>query len=137
MKKVLSLLLLLASCHALFGQDSDSARESADRLVHKYGLDAEQAEKVYAIQVRKQKNLSEIEALATNDPTLYRAKLASIQQGTQASIGRLLRGPEQRKLYRQTQAEQRLLRAEKRQELEARGASAAELDTALLGIYIE
>lgn len=137
MNKILSLLLLLASCHALFGQDTDPARESADRLAHKYGLDAEDAIKVYAIQVRKQKNLSEVEALAASDPALYRAKLASIQQGTQASIERLLRSPEQRKLYRQTQAEQRLQRAKKRQELEARGATAAEVDAALLGIYLE
>ncbi len=138
MKKIFSLLLLLAALQMSYGQNADPARAAADQLIRKYNLStAKQAEKAYAIQVRKQKNLSEIEALATSDPALYHAKLAGIQQGTQASIGRLLSTNVQRELYRKTQSEQRLLRAEKRRILEAQGVPTAAIESAVLDIYLE
>lgn len=137
MRTLFSLLFLLTALQITTGQTYDPARTAADQLIRKYGLDTKQAEKAYDIQVRKQKNLAGIEALASGDPALYRAKKASIQQGTQASIARLLTTKTQRELYRQTLSEQRKLRAEKRQVMEAKGEPAAAIEAALLDIYLE
>jgi len=137
MRKLLSLLFVLMALQITFGQTSDPAREAADQLIRKYGLDAKQAEKAYTIQVRKLKNLSEIEGFAAGDAALYCAKKASIQQGTQASIGRLLTTKTQRELYRETLSEQRKLRAEKRLVMEAAGETTTAIEAALLDIYLE
>lgn len=137
MRTLFSLLFVLTVQHMSFAQSSDPAREAADRLILKYNLDAQQAEKAYAIQARKLKNLAEIEAFASSAPPLYHAKKTSIQQGTQASIGRLLTTKSQRALYRKTLSEQRKLRAEKRLDMEAKGEPEAKIEAALLDIYIE
>lgn len=116
---------------------TDPAREAAERLVVKYGLNAEQAQKMYAIQSRKLRNLAEIEPFKTDNPALYRAKLESVQRGTQASIRRMLTGPAQLELFQKTQGEQRKLRQAKRQELRAQGASNEAIETAVQAIYME
>lgn len=137
MRTLFSLLFVLTVQHIAFAQSSDPAREAADRLILKYNLDTQQAEKAYAIQVRKLKNMAEIEAFASSAPALFRAKKTSIQQGTQASIGRLLTTKSQRALYRQTLSEQRKLRAEKRLAMEAKGEPEATIEAAMLDIYME
>lgn len=137
MRTLFSLLFVLTVQHIAFAQSSDPAREAADRLILKYNLDTQQAEKAYAIQVRKLKNMAEIEAFASSAPALFRAKKTSIQQGTQASIGRLLTTKSQRALYRQTLSEQRKLRAEKRLAMAATGEPEATIEAAMLDIYME
>lgn len=137
MRTILSLAFLLAALASIHAQTADVAHEAANQLIQKYGLDTEQASKAHAILERKQRNLTEIEALKTSDPTRYHAKLESIQQGTQASLRRLLTTPEQRALFQQTLSEQRRLRAEKRMELEAKGMSQPEIEEAVLAIYLE
>jgi hypothetical protein len=137
MSKFLSLFFLLTALSFAYTQTAAPAREAADRLIQKYGLDTDQADKIYTIQVRKQRNLAEIETLKTTDPVLFHAKLESIQQGTQAGIRRLLTTKKQRDLFQQTQSEQRRLRGEKRREMEEKGAAAADTKAAILDIYLE
>jgi len=137
MKKIFALFFLLALLPAAYSQTADPAREAAEQLVRKYALDSKQADKAHTIQVRKQRNLAEIEALKTSDPVLYHAKMESIQKGTHASIRRMLTTPTQRELFQQTQSEQRRLRAEKRLAMEAQGASDLVIEAAVLAIYIE
>lgn len=115
----------------------DSAREAANLLAAKYHLTTEQTEQMYGIQARKQRNLAAIQAIQTDNPTLYRVKLRSIQDGTQASIGRMLNTPEQRQAFEQTQAEQRRLRSQKIEALSAEGASQEAIQDATLAIYLE
>jgi hypothetical protein len=115
----------------------DSVREAAARLVEKYSLDADQAIEALTIQVRKQRNLAEIAPLKQSNSPQYFNKLKSVQRGTQASIRRLLKTPEQRDLFQKTQVEQRYLRAEKQQALQAEGLSALAIEEAVLAIYFE
>lgn len=137
MRTILSLAFLLAAWASIQAQTADAAREAANQLIQKYGLDTEQAAEARTIQERKQRNLAEIEPLKTSDPVRYRAKLESIQQGTHASLRRLLTTPEQRAIFQQTLSEQRRLRAEKRLALEAQGKSQPEVEEAVLEIYLE
>lgn len=113
------------------------AREHTERLREKYALDAGQVNKMYLIQERKQRNLAEIEPFKTANPTLYRSKLNSIQQGTKASIRRMLNMAAQQQIYQQTKVEQRRQRSAKQQELTAQGAAKETIEAAVLAIYIE
>jgi len=113
------------------------AREHTERLREKYALDAGQVNKMYLIQERKQRNLAEIEPFKTANPTLYRSKLNSIQQGTKASIRRMLNTAAQQQIYQQTKVEQRRQRSAKQQELTAQGAAKETIEAAVLAIYIE
>lgn len=116
---------------------NDPAWEAARPLETKYGLNAEQTKKMRTIQARKQRNLAEIEVYKTGNPALYRAKLESIQKGTQNSIRRILNTKEQQTIFQKTMAEQRRLRQAKREELLAQGASKEVVDAAVLDIYLE
>ncbi len=118
-------------------ETTDPAREAAARLTEKYSLDTDQTAEVYAIQLRKQRNLAEILPLKTQNRPVYLNKLSSIQRGTQAGIRRLLKTDAQRDLFQQSMADQRRLRAEKQRELQAQGASALAIEAAILEIYFE
>lgn len=115
----------------------DPAREATGPLVSKYGLNMEQTQKMQSIQARKLRNLADIETYKTSNAALYRAKLESIQKGTQNSIRRMLNTKEQQTIFQKTMAEQRKLRQAKREELSAQGASKDVIDAAVLGIYLE
>ncbi|MBK8554475.1 MAG: hypothetical protein IPL65_01315 [Lewinellaceae bacterium] len=118
-------------------QQADPAREATDALVAKYDLNNTQAKQIFTIQQRKLRNLGDIASLETENPALYASKLRSIQKGTLASIRRILRTEAQVSKYQQTQMEIRVQQAEKRKEMTQNGASAAEIDAALLLIYGE
>ncbi|MBL7774816.1 MAG: hypothetical protein JNK89_02375 [Saprospiraceae bacterium] len=118
-------------------QSADTARAIARQLTSKYALDGAQATKVYNIQRLKMKKMAQIAPLQTSDPKLYYYKLDAIQKSTQASIRRLLTTTEQRQMFLATQVQQRKLRAEKQRELQARGASAIEIEAAVTTIYLE
>lgn len=138
--------LLFFTVSGVFSQDATpptgnphdaQAQAATELLTTKYTLTPDQAKQMYTIQLRKQRNLSEIESLKTSDPAKYNAKIASIQNGTTGSIKRLLKNKDQQKLFQQTQAEVRKLKAQKRKELVSKGASKAEIDAALNLIYVE
>ena len=113
------------------------AREATEKLAAKYTLNADQSKQVYAIQQRKQRNLSEIASLQTSDRSRYLAKLESLQKGTLASLRRTLQSKEQLELYQKTQADIRTKRAEKRKELLLAKAAKDDIQAALLEIYEE
>lgn len=118
-------------------ENADPAWEAARPLETKYGLNSDQTKKMRTIQARKLRNLAEIEVYKTGNPALYRAKLESIQKGTQNSIRRMLNTKEQQTIFQKTMAEQRRLRQAKREELSAQGASKEVVDAAVLDIYLE
>ena len=143
MKQIFAALFLLLCLPASQAQTtaaapgSDPAREATTRLTGKYQLDEQQQKLVYTIQTRKLRNLAAIESLKTSDPDRYLAKLESVQKGTQASIQRLLKTPEQVQAYNQTLAEQRRQRSARLEEMKAAGASKTAIAEALAGIYLE
>ncbi|MEZ4918573.1 MAG: hypothetical protein R2792_05650 [Saprospiraceae bacterium] len=148
MKYLFSLALVFSLASVSFAQNLKSAaptvqaenteaREATEALVQKYSLSARQAQTMYRIQERKLRNLAEIAEYETSNPELYRSKLSSVQQGTLASIRRLLDSDEQRRIYQQTQLEVRNKRNEKRKELMLEGADADAIDMALLLLYAE
>ncbi len=112
-------------------------RKTTEALTEKYQLSPDQAKQMYSIQVRKKKNLAQIEALQNSDPALYRAKVQNVQKGTLASIRRILQTKEQVDLYQKTQSEMRTLRAKRQKELAATNVSKDVVETALLAIYAE
>lgn len=113
------------------------ARETTDKLVAKYTLNADQAKEMYIIQQRKQRNLGEIASLESSNRSLYLSKLESLQKGTLSSIRRVLRTKEQVDLYDKTQADVRTQRSVKRKELTAKNLSKDDMQAALLEIYAE
>ena len=147
MKQILLLfsLLLAISFHAgsqavtppVISTDDAAARTVTVQLTTKYSLTADQAKQMYTIQVRKQRNFSEIESLKATDPAKYQAKIASIQKGTLGSIKRLLNNKEQLQLFQKTQAEVRNQKAMKRKELQLKGMQKPEIEVELLNIYAE
>lgn len=114
-----------------------AARKATELLVTKYHLNADQAKQMYQIQFRKQRNSAEIMPIKAENPTLYRAKVQSLQKGTLASIRRIMQNKEQTDLYQQTQIAVRSLKADKQKEMLALKASKEAIETALLDIYSE
>lgn len=112
-------------------------REATDKLVQKYTLNADQAKQMYTIQARKQRNLQAIEVLKTSNPALYQGKLKNVQQGTLASIRRILRTKEQMKLYQKTQTQVRIQQAEKRKQMMLQNAAKSEIENAVIAVYAE
>ncbi|MBN8683335.1 MAG: hypothetical protein J0L99_11845 [Chitinophagales bacterium] len=113
------------------------ARAATDALVEKYKLNADQAKQMYQIQKRKLRNLAEIQALKSQNPALWRSKMASVQEGTLSSIRRILRSKEQVTLFQQTQSDVRRLKSAKTNELGKQKATQEAIDNALLDIYAE
>lgn len=149
MKQILfSLLLLLNGGFAISAQNLETTapahsandteiRKATEALTAKYSLSADQAKQMYSIQLRKQKNMTQIAALENSDPALYRAKVQNVQKGTLASIRRILNTKEQVDLYQKTQGDIRVLRNQKQKELVKAKASKEAIETALLAIYAE
>ena len=91
-------------------------RKATEVLTAKYTLNADQAKQMYTIQLRKAKNVAQITSFQNSDPALYRAKMQNVQNGTLASIRRILNTKAQVDLYQKTQAELRNQRAQKREQ---------------------
>lgn len=150
-KALFSLLFSLLSAFTLQAQQlettaptqSEAPKEDAairattEALTQKYQLNADQAKQMYTIQVRKEKNMAQIAAFKDTEPALYRAKTSNIQKSTLSNIRRILHTKEQVELYQKTQHEVRILQNQKRKELAAKKADKNEVETALLGIYVE
>lgn len=115
----------------------NAARAATESLTAKYSLNADQAKQMYTVQLRKIKNLEEIQSLKNSDAKAYYAKLDNVQRGTLGSIRRILKTPQQVELYQKTQAEVRQLKAQKRKEMTLAGAQSAEIENALIDLYQE
>lgn len=136
------LFFALLATQTLFSQimtpaDDAAMRNTAGLLTEKYHLSADQAKQVYQIQQRKNRNLAEIASLQQSNQSLYQAKIRSIQEGSLANIRRVLNSKEQVDIFQKTQAEVRNLRAAKRKEMTASGASKEAVEAAVLAIYAE
>jgi hypothetical protein len=112
-------------------------RKATDALTAKYSLNADQAKQMYTVQLRKAKNLAQIESLKNTDPTLYYAKVQNVQKSTLSGIRRILNNKEQVDLYQKTQSEIRVARNKMQKEMTAKKASQQEINVALTGIYAE
>jgi hypothetical protein len=150
MKQLFALALFLITSVAVSAQkveakppSSPSAstdpvvRETTDKLVTKYTLNADQAKEMYTVQQRKQRNLGEIASLQTSNRSLYLSKIESLQKGTLSSIRRILRTKEQVDLYDKTQTDVRTQRSAKRKELTSKNLSKEDMQAAMLEIYQE
>ncbi len=116
--------------------DAD-VRKATEALVTKYSLNADQAKQMYQIQQRKNRNIADIAPFQTSDMALYQTKYLNVQNGTLASIRRILNTKEQVVLYQKTQSDIRRLRNAKRKEMTAQKASKEAIDSAVLAIYAE
>lgn len=133
MKTILICVIALMGTVCVSAQsaaDKEAARKATEELTVTYSLSEEQAPKMYVIQERRFRNLSEIESLKTTDESLYFQKLKSIRLGTEASIERML-SPEQRAILQREKVERRKLAGNRIIELEQSGASKAEIQRAL------
>lgn len=133
MKTILICVIALMGTVCVSAQsaaDKEAARKATEELTATYNLSEEQAPKMYVIQERRFRNLSEIESLKTTDEALYFQKLKSIRLGAEASIERMLT-PEQLPILQREKAERRKLAGKRIIELEQSGASKADIQRAL------
>lgn len=143
MKQVLMLFFSLLAFFPAYSQQqlpaaaAEAAQQDAKQLIAKYELNEQQAAEMLKIQQRKQRTLLELDTFKTADPALYRAKLASLQNGTLASIRRVLTTETQVSLYQKTRTELRTQRAEKRKEMMLAGATPEAVEDAVLTVYFE
>jgi len=128
--------LSVCSAFAQSASEQQLARKATEELTAVYGLSEAQVQKMYVIQERRFRNMSEIESLKTTDEALYREKLKSIRIITEASIGNLLT-PEQKPILDRERAERRRNEAEKIKELHKSGASKDAIHQALLEMETE
>ncbi|HAD13925.1 MAG TPA: hypothetical protein DCF33_15985 [Saprospirales bacterium] len=119
------------------GANNLEVRKATDALAEKYSLTADQAKQMYTVQLRKAKNLAQIESLKTSDPVLYETKVENVQKSTLSGIRRILNSEEQVALFQKTQTEIRAARSKKQKELVAKKATQQEINTALISIYAE
>ncbi len=117
--------------------DEAAARAATEKLTAKYQLTPDQQKTMLEIQMRKQRNLAQLEPIKASQPDVYRSKMQGIQKGTLNSIDRLLTTEEQRKLFNNTKVDTRTRQAEKRKELTMQGASKEAIEDAMLEIYAE
>jgi hypothetical protein len=144
MKPLLSIaVFLLAFVAQVVAQTNTSSKLEVDarllteQLTAKYGLNGQQSDKMFKIQVRKLKNTQDVEALKATDMAKYHKKRKSLQRGTLGSIQLVLNSEEQRATFQKTQAEVRQLKAAKRKELAKSGKSKQDIENDLLDIYQE
>ncbi len=138
MKKILFPLFLFCLSFQLSAQkelamDNTKARTMTEKLTALYELDADQVEKMYQIQMRKQTQLTEIQPLETSDAKTYLTKLKAIQNGNEGSIKMLLK-PEQLKAYQFNYMRMRKERSDKATALKNQGMSADEIEKAIWSI---
>ena len=127
----------VAPAATAMGVNDSEVRKATDALVVKYSLTADQAKQMYTVQMRKAKNLAQIESLKNTDPALYYAKVQNVQKSTLSGIRRILNNKEQVAIYQKTQSEIRVARNKTQKELTAKNASSLDINAALTSIYAE
>lgn len=133
MKNLLFLGFFLFLASGVFAQakmDKSAIDQATAELVSLYQLNDKQAVTMKTIQERKAKNLSEIASLEQANPEIYKKKWLAVQEGTEASIRRLLT-KEQTKIYNAKRVEQRKKEAALIKEMKNSGASKAEIQQAI------
>lgn len=133
MKNLLFLGFFLFLASGVFAQakmDKSAIDQATAELVSLYQLNDKQAVTMKTIQERKAKNLGEIASLEQSNPEIYKKKWLAVQEGTEASIRRLLT-KEQTKIYNAKRVEQRKKEAALIKEMKNSGASKAEIQQAI------
>lgn len=133
MKNLLFLGIFLFLASGVFAQakmDKSAIDQATAELVSLYQLNDKQAVTMKTIQERKAKNLGEIASLEQSNPEIYKKKWLAVQEGTEASIRRLLT-KEQTKIYNAKRVEQRKKEAALIKEMKNNGASKAEIQQAI------
>lgn len=133
MKKLIFSLSFLMLGLVAFAQNNNSAQAKTDELSQFYQLDDAQKAQMLEIQQRRDRNMSEIAVIKDSDKRVYRHKCRAIQQSTDASIRRILK-EDQMEQYNQRRIEWRKKRAAKVSELKESGATAEEIEDALLEV---
>lgn len=110
--------------------DNAAIDQATAELVSLYQLNEKQTITMKTIQERKARNLGEIAVLEQSNPTLYKKKWLAVQEGTEASIRRLLT-EEQTKIYHAKKIEQRKKEAALIKEMRNNGASKDEIQQAI------
>ncbi len=134
MKKSLffSIALLFGSLSSQ-AQNTDVARADVAKMTTRYELDAAQITEMERIQQRKQRNLTQIESIKTQNAYLYLRKKQSIYDGTTASVKRLL-NDKQLPEFQKNQIALRAARATKLVEAKEKKWSKLQIQTALLEV---
>jgi predicted component of type VI protein secretion system len=137
----LLMFCILTGLTGVIGQNTQAgdqeARTATDKLVAKYKLNPDQAKAMYTVEVRKFRNRSEIAALKTSNPSLYRRKEQNVQSGTLTSIRHILNTKDQVNLFEKTKRDLRAAKVEKRKELTVKGASKDAIEDAMLDMFAE
>lgn len=137
MKYVLLIILTASISVSSFSQEANPYREDAKKvttnLAKRYDLDKNQEAKMLKIQERKLNNMADIQVYRNNDQMMYYRKKKSIQNGTDASIMRLL-NKQQLEIYKKDKADLRTRRANQSKLLREQGISGFELEKALIDI---
>jgi hypothetical protein len=130
---------LLFSICLMFGsfvsqaQNADAVRAEVTKMTTRYTLDADQIVEMERIQQRKQRNLTQIEVIKTQNPYLYTRKKQSIYDGTTASTKRLLKD-KQLSEFQKNQIALRAARATKLIEAKEKKWSKLQIQAALLEV---
>jgi hypothetical protein len=134
MKKVLIFFVLsLLSSFFSQAQNTDIVRAAVEKMTARYQLDPTQVVEMERIQQRKQRNLTQLEVVKTQNPYLYISKKQSIYNGTTASTKRLLRD-NQLNEFQRIQIDLRAARGKKVIEAKEKNWSKLETQTKLLEV---
>ncbi len=120
---------------ALQAQEGRAAEATA-ALVPVYHLNAKQQAEMQKIQERKYRNLSEVEPLREEDPSLYLQKVKALQFAHEKSIERML-DDTQIQVHRQRQTAFRERRAAVVKSLKATDARQETVEQEMLRVYLE
>ena len=136
MKKLLMLSFLVAISLSVQAQVNVDkvAKKEAKHYVKVLKLDKAQKVEIQNIIVQKYNNLEAIASLKNEDQALFRAKRRALFAGMDGSI-RLMLNREQIELFDIEKRRQRLVNADKIQQLQASGADQEDIMDAQFGIY--
>ncbi len=134
MKKSLffSIVLMFGSL-SIQAQNADVVRAEVAQKTTRYELDAAQIVEMERIQQRKQRNLTQIEVIKTQNPYLYLRKKQSIYDGTTASTKRILK-ESQLAQFQKNQIALRAAKATKLVEAKEKKWSKLQIQAALLEV---
>jgi len=132
MKTKLFILFLLAGTCSLWGQDrSATVEEAVARQTAHFDLRPDQVEKMYVIEERRERNLTEIEVLRESDYHLYLRKKQAIRTHIQGNIRQVL-DKEQRLVLDQDVRQYRENTSNLIREMRQQGKSKEEIELMLL-----
>lgn len=129
-----SLFLMMTGIASAQQQDPQAqgkAQEMTSVLAQLYNLDADQADRMFEIQMRKYNDIGLVASLRDQDQQLYVRKMKAIFEGADGSIERMLTKA-QMPTFRQQAIELRKRKAEMARQLQAQGIAPQQIELALV-----